>query len=283
MSKTGQVKISLILAVVVVSCTSKQVKYDNGPFIVGGMEEPRQVIVAHPEAATPAPAAVSTPSLKIPKGYQMLRFETPSGLWINLFFPHHSRAVGRPTDGRLLNGNCIRESGPGYIHFGPNSCATDQTVALLMFALGRLRKVYPGTPPLVIGSLSAPGGGRIPPHHSHQNGLDVDVGYIPVRDMGLKAFKKLAPSDIDFDRTFYFMAVLLSTGKVKYIFVDYDLQKYLYSAARNMGYSDDQLGLIFQYPAQRYKKKGIIRYSPGHRDHFHVRFTCPEGDVDCVE
>ena len=265
------------------SCTTKQVKQENDKFIVGGMEEPRNIIVVHPQTKSQKIDQGKAPQIKIPPGYQLLRFETPSGLRTNLFIPHHSRAIGKPNNGRLLNGTCLRDTGPGYEHFGPNSCGTDQTVALLMFALGRLRKVYPDTPPLVIGSLSAPNGGKIPPHHSHQNGLDVDIGYIPVRDLRLKSFRILSPSEIDFDRTFYFMAVLLSTGKVKYIFVDYELQKYLYRAAQNMGYSDYQLDIIFQYPAQRYKKKGVIRYSPGHRNHFHVRFLCPAGDVDCVE
>lgn len=269
----------LILALIMSGCATSQVKRDD-QFIVSGMEQPSHVFLAQSAANE---QVGKTPTLRVPKGYQRLSFETPTGLKVNLLYPHRSSAIGRPNKGRLVNGRCIRHEGPGYIHFGPNSCATDQTVTLLMFALGRLRKVYPDTPPIVIGSLSAKNGGPIRPHHSHQNGRDFDVGFIPVQASGLRSFKKMAPSDIDFEKTFFFMAVLLSTGKVQYIFVDYGLQKYLYRAAMNMGYSDRQLEVIFQYPANRYRKKGIIRYSPGHRDHFHVRFTCPDGDEDCVE
>jgi len=273
------VKKIFILALLFSGCTTSQVRQDD-KFIVSGMEQPAQVLVAHPDVDN-YPKNIPMP--KIPKGYQRLRFETPTGLKVTLMYPHRSRAIGRPDNGRLINGNCIRDKVPGYIHFGSNSCATDQTVALIMFALGRLRQVYPDTPPLVIGSLSAAKGGHIRPHSSHQNGRDVDIGFIPFHNKGIRSFRKLPPSDIDFEKTFFFMAVLLSTGKVRYIFVDYDLQKYLYRAAMNMGYSDDQLAIIFQYPANRYKKKGIIRYSPGHRNHFHVRFKCPDGDNRCIE
>jgi len=269
----------IILTIFLSACATPQVKQDD-QFVISGMEQPSEVIVSRPVKIR---GQENKHAIKVPEGYQMLQFETPTGLKVRLLFPHHSRAIGKTNKGRLVKGSCIRDEGPGYIHFGPNSCATDQTVALIMFALGRLRKAYPDTPRLVIGSLSAKGGGHIHHHHSHQNGRDIDIGFIPVQDSGLKSFVKLPPSEIDFDRTFFFMSVLISTGKVKYIFVDYGLQKHLYRAAMDMGYSDDQLDFIFQYPKPRQERKGIIRDVAGHRNHFHVRFTCPDGDIDCVE
>ena len=251
-------------------------------FIVSGMENIHHtpMIIGKPEL----PSATNIRQhVIVPKGYERLDFVIPTGEIIHLMVSTRSKAVGSPNNGKLINPFCIKDHGPHYIHFGPNSCGTDLAVTILMFAIGQLYRVYPDTPPVVIGSLSAPSGGPIRPHKSHQNGLDVDIGYIPVKDMGLKAFKRLAPSQIDFDKTFFLMATMMATGKVKYIFVDYDLESYLYDAARAMGYDQDQLKIIFQYPRTRYTKAGIIRYSPGHKDHFHVRFVCPDNSPECVD
>ena len=278
-----QKKIIVLLFLGLSGCLTQQVKQPD-EFVIGGMERPHVVprVVAGAQMVLPQPQRIKT-SVKVPKGYYVLTFFTPFGERVRLMVPLKGHSVGAPNNGRLEGGECIPKEGAGYVHFGPNSCGNSLTITITMYAIGQLHRAYPDTPPVVIGSISKPGGGPLKGHRSHQNGLDIDIGYIPVANNGSKYFKKLPPSGIDFDKTFFLIACMLATGMVRYVFVDYSLQPYLFDAARAMGYTDDQLDVLFQYPRGRYVKKGIIRYSPGHRDHFHVRFRCPPPDDLCKE
>ena len=165
--------------------------------------------------------------------------------------------------------------------FSENRCGTDETVVLLMFAIQEVMTGFPGTPPVVLGSLSRPGGGRLKPHRSHCSGRDVDIGFFAADGRRSRHFTDLGAEGIDFDRSFYLMANLIATGRVRYIFVNYSMQSHLYEAARRMGYDDEQLAYIIQYPRPRGQKMGIIRHARGHKRHFHVRFACPERDPEC--
>ena len=73
-----------------------------------------------------------------------------------------------------------------------------------------------------------------------------------------------------------------SESQVEYIFVDYRLQRRFYKHARKNGWSVKALERVFQYRAKgkggRRSLRGIIRHEPGHRDHYHIRFKCAEGD-----
>ena len=59
---------------------------------------------------------------------------------------------------------------------------------------------------------------------------------------------------------------------MRYIFVDYSVQKLLYEYAKGKGVSEDTLSELFQYPRGKRASRGIIRHWKGHIDHFHVRF-----------
>ena len=273
---------SLIIFLFIIWGCSHTTQQEIDTFVISGMEEYPKHLPGYEKSQEVPMVQEKIQQPLLPKDFYTIQFITPLGRHVRLFVPNKGHAIGRPNKGRLMDGICIADKGAGYVHFGRNSCATGLTVSIVMFAIGQLHKAYPDTPPVVIGSLSRPGGGPIKPHRSHQNGLDIDIGYIPADStLKLQAFKTLPPSDIDFEKTFFLMANMIATQKVKYIFVDYTLQKYLFDAAREMGYSDEQLERLFQFPRGRYVKKGIIRYSPGHKDHFHVRFKCPPFDKEC--
>ncbi len=213
-----------------------------------------------------------------------LEFTTPTGRPVRLEFPRRARSIGQTNGGRLEAGRCLRPEGPGFVQRNPTTaCGTDDTVLLLMFALGEVLREYPDTPPVVIGALSRPEGGPQKPHRSHQSGRDVDVGLYAVNGRPLSHFVELPVAEIDFEKTFFLMANLLATGRVTLILVNYSLQPQLYRAAQAMGYDERQLAWIFQYPRGSKVKAGIIRHSRGHKRHFHVRFACPDGDPDCIK
>jgi len=185
-----------------------------------------------------------------------------------------SRAHGRPQHGTLEEGELLK-SGPGWTIKKPRlAWGTNQTVTYLMSCIPKVRAAHgKNTADVIIGDLSRKGGGFLAPHKSHQNGLDVDIGYYMTRKSTTKVFRKASPKTLDVVRTWALLACFLATDDVEYIFIDRALQKPLYEYARRKGKKKRWLKQVFQYP--RHGGRGIIRHQPSHINHFHIRFKAP--------
>lgn len=191
-----------------------------------------------------------------------------------------SESVGQPSNGALEEGRELPELGPGFVHIGERSFGTDELVAALRFAAGTVARRYPGTVPILVADLSHMGGGPAPPHVSHQSGRDADLGYYLAENRSARSFVSALRS-LDAEKTWTFLAALLSTELVQYVFIDYAVQAALYDEAVRQGWSSTALDEVFQYPAGRSARVGIIRHLRGHDDHMHVRIHCPYEDPDC--
>jgi len=160
--------------------------------------------------------------------------------------------------------------GPEYtLKAAAYSWATPRTVALLRDAIheyARGRKA----PKLHIGDISLKNGGPFSPHLSHQDGRDIDIGYV-LHDRG--RFGVASSSNLDRRHTWQLLRTLLDTRAITYVFVDYEVQRMLYEHALGEGLAPEQLDAWFQYPYGPRAARGIIRHWKGHRDHFHVRFA----------
>jgi murein endopeptidase len=122
----------------------------------------------------------------------------------------HSRAVGRPNDGRLLRGVMLPAEGRDWFTWdwvrkrSPNRAwrrwGTDRLIRTLLHVLRAYRAAHPGAPRVGIADLSRPHGGRFGArfgglgHASHQNGLDADVLYPRKDHRELRAY---APRLVD--------------------------------------------------------------------------------------
>lgn len=220
--------------------------------------------------------------IQIPEGYAKNIFQTPEGKEVTIFYKKESKALGLPYKcGHLKNGKKLPRKGIGYIHVGSGSYGTDEMINYLIFAINKVRERYKNTADIIIGSLSKMGGGRFRPHKSHQNGLDVDIGYYQNGNVQLTGLKGIPLKEIDYEKTWYFIEQLFTTNNVEYIFMNYLLQNYFYLHAKSIGYSNDELDVIFQYPKGKRSKSGIIRHSRGHLAHFHVRFKRSSFDKVC--
>jgi protein MpaA len=109
----------------------------------------------------------------------------------------HSRALGTPTDGWLVDGVRLPPEGADFFTWDPGldrspsrawrRWGTDRLVRTVLAVLADFRAAHPDAPRIGIGDLSLPHGGEFGArygglgHFSHQNGLDVDV-YYPRRD-----------------------------------------------------------------------------------------------------
>jgi hypothetical protein len=129
-----------------------------------------------PAPAWPSPEAKAKPERARPKP-----------------LPLPSRAVGIPTDGRLIRGIALPRQGEDFFTWDPvlrrspnrswRRFGTDYLVATVLDVVSAHRDAYPNAPRVGIGDLSRTHGGDFGPqwggigHVSHQNGLDVDVYY----------------------------------------------------------------------------------------------------------
>lgn len=192
-----------------------------------------------------------------------------------------AEAIGSPNHGRLRHGVEMPIRGPGFRRISTKKrFATDQTIALVRYAAARLAAQFPGTRPMLVNAMSAKGGGPVRPHHSHQNGLDVDILYFQKGNPKHPKRGNLRPDEIDYVKTWFVLETLLLTGKFNYAFTDRSFIPGLRRQARRAGWTKRALRKIFGDPSGK-GRKGLIRHWSGHRGHFHVRFTCHPADKRC--
>jgi len=206
----------------------------------------------------------------------------PSVAWRSLIASSRSESVGKASRGRLKHGRRMPGRGEGFVRKNDKAAwGTDETVALISWAALEMTRRYPGTVPMVVGDLSDEDGGRLRPHLSHQSGRDADVGYYFLGNKRVTHFRTATRKDLDAEKTWTLLELLIATGQVQYFFIDRRLHKPLFRHALAMGWTEVEARKLFEAPIGRAKRSGIIRHIPGHKHHFHVRFRCPEGDDRC--
>lgn len=163
--------------------------------------------------------------------------------------------------------------GVAYVLRAPgHAWGTPRTIGVLRESIRSYARVH-GGPKVVVGDISKKAGGPFPPHLSHQQGRDVDVGYIQRgRRKNDRAFHPATAATLDRARTWALVDSFLQSDEVAYIFMDYTLQQQLYEYADQLGIDGATLAELFQYPRGSRASHGKIRHWKGHRDHFHIRF-----------
>lgn len=147
-----------------------------------------------------------------------------------------------------------------------------EMVQLLRTAFREMNKRWPQKHPVLIGSLSRPGGGRLGHHKSHRSGQDVDIGYL-TNTANRDRWGKPTVDEIDWQRMWFVVDTLERSGQLAAIFMAPQLQRKLYQYAASHGESEARLEHVFQYGPKGSKGDTLIRNAAGHRDHFHVRFV----------
>ncbi|TPV96364.1 MAG: LysM peptidoglycan-binding domain-containing protein [Myxococcales bacterium FL481] len=187
------------------------------------------------------------------------------------FLPRKRR--GGSSRGKLRSGQRLAAASHYHLRRPHRAYGTPRTVALLTEVFGRYRKLSRGGPRLVVGDLSKKGGGPLKGHLSHQRGTDVDIGLVlKGPQLRVDRFVTGTRRNLDVARTWLLVHEFLKTGEVRYVFLDYSLQKLLYEHARKQGVPESRLDEYFQYPRSIRRAHGIVRHWRGHKDHIHVRF-----------
>jgi murein endopeptidase len=141
-------------------------------------------------------AALIATALAAPVAAQAMPTDPPAPLDPAIAW-RDSRSIGRPYDGRLIDGVQLPAEGRDFwtydwgLRGSPNRpwrrWGNDRLVRVLLDVVGAYRAAHPTAPRVGIADLSRTYGGPFGPnfgglgHVSHQNGLDADVLY-PRRD-----------------------------------------------------------------------------------------------------
>jgi murein endopeptidase len=174
-----------------------------------------------------------------------------------------SRAIGSPTDGRLVGGVQLAERGTDWLTWDPilkrvpnrpwRRWGTDRLIAALQRVLAADHLAHPQAPPVLVADLSRPHGGVFDRrfgglgHASHQNGLDVDVMY-PRLDGRLRSAWR--PDQIDRALAQDLVDRFVAAG-AQFVFV-----------GRRVGLRGP---------------RAVVQAIPAHDDHMHVRIPRPRG------
>ena len=78
------------------------------------------------------------------------------------------------------------------------------------------------------------------------------------------------------------MRAFAASGAVTRIFLDYRLQARLYKVAKEAGADRRTLRRLIQFPRGSRAGRGLLRHSPGHDIHLHVRFACADYESECA-
>jgi LysM repeat protein len=194
---------------------------------------------------------------------------------------------GVPHHGWLHDPTQLPRSNHYYRRRPERTWAAAHLVDHTLNAIHDARASFPKLHKLAIGDLSDQDGGPLSGHASHQSGRDIDIGfyYRKVPANYPQEFVVASKDTLDAAATWALLESFVRTagtpGGVEKVFLDYEVQGWLYEAARKDGWSKAQLEAVFQYPNGRYAKHGIVRHVANHKDHLHVRFTCVPGDGAC--
>jgi len=155
-------------------------------------------------------------------------------------------------------------TGDGYNVRRPgNAWGTTATIAAILGSIARYRDLEPEAPLVQVGDISRHNGGPLRQHVSHQEGRDVDIGYVFEED-------EAGDKHMDMSRTWSLVRTFAEDENVAVIFMDYALQKRLFDYAASVGTDETELRRLFEYP--RDDEDAVFYHWPGHARHFHVRF-----------
>jgi murein endopeptidase len=177
-----------------------------------------------------------------------------------------SISVGFAHQGRVINAQQFPRGEQWLVVDPAKTWATEETVAYLVAAIGRVRELHPDAPPLRVNQMSGPEGGYLRPHKSHQSGRDVDLAfyYPTVQVIRVRERERVINPELNWA----LVKALITHTDVQLILVDKRIQKVLYDHALAAGEDKAWLDSLFGPQA-------IIRHARRHRDHFHVRFYSP--------
>lgn len=180
-----------------------------------------------------------------------------------------SMSLGFADEGRIINARQFPRGDAWRLVSPSLAWATAETIDYTIAAINRVKAQFPDAYPLRVNQISAPEGGYLRPHKSHQSGRDVDLGFYyrgspdPIR---VRERERV----IDVEKNWALIRALAIETDVQVILLDRRVQRVIYEYALSTG--EDQAWLDSLFNAGR---RSLVQHARGHRDHYHVRFFNP--------
>lgn len=209
-----------------------------------------------------------------------------------------NQSIGFPNSGYLQNSTSLLErqtaldfkaffelvSPQRKTHFGTYEMAEILTQIGNYIHENYSRKLY-------VSNISSARGGLLKPHASHQNGLDVDLGYI-ADNPNLKfplvvktSSKQYFSENISIEKTYNLFMHLFMQNEIpiERIFVDQKIKNELCKFAKTQ-FTQTQRTQSEVTPEHKNAIKTMfitLQHVEGHGDHFHLRIRCSKFDPAC--
>jgi hypothetical protein len=180
-----------------------------------------------------------------------------------------SISVGHPASGFLVNGVAMPESKEWVITAPQHRWGTQETVDALAHCIKKVHRAFPQSPPVMLGSISAQKGGKIPPHNTHRTGRDADVYFF--RKPGANWIKAAKRDDIDLPRTWALLRCFITDTDLDHVLIDRHVQPWLKEYALKSKEPAAWVQSLFS--ATTAHASTAVRHAPGHEAHMHVRFV----------
>lgn len=199
-----------------------------------------------------------------------------------------NQAIGSPDQGRLRNASFLKTHLDTYnltnkiviANSSTKNYYGTQEMMNVLEAVGD--KAYSFQQNKIhISRISAKQGGRLPPSVSHQNGMDVDVGYPTVQ--GKVGFPIVASggsmkkSDFSIAKTLELFKYIMTqtVSPVDRLFVDQSIINRLCKEAKESGRfkGSERAAMV--------KLFENLQHVDGHGNHFHMRLRCTPNQPDC--
>jgi murein endopeptidase len=161
---------------------------------------------------------------------------------------------------------------------------TSYMIDLLGYEAETMAIRMPEADRILMGDISTRYGGALPPHKSHQQGIDADVGIyvldadgVPHQGVMETGFLHATPATLDYPDDWLMIKTFLDTGRVQMILLDQHLidgmRTYL---LENAILTRPEVDRIFPPPGtpHMWEMDGIVRHADRHDDHMHVRVKC---------
>jgi murein endopeptidase len=180
---------------------------------------------------------------------------------------------------------CQLPEAPGlYERWDPAlSWGTCDLVSAVEQVAERVSLALPLADPLLIGDISRRGGGPMPPHSSHDRGVDVDVGlFMDDGRQPLGGFVPLRPAQLDVAATWVLVRTALDTSQVQFALLDQGhIDRLRAYALEELQLDPGVVERMFPTTPERKGEASVVRHAPNHRDHVHFRFG-PTPDAAAV-
>lgn len=199
-----------------------------------------------------------------------------------------NQAVGSPDQGRLRNASFLKTHLDSYklsdriviANSSTKNYYGTQEMMNVLEAIGHKAYSYLQNR-IYISRISDKDGGRLPPSKSHQNGMDVDIGYPTVQGkVGfpiVAAHGSLRKSDFSAAKTLELFKFLMTqtVSPVDRLFVDQSIITALCREAKNQG------KFRGSERASYVKIFENLQHVDGHENHYHLRLRCTPNQPDC--